>query len=76
MTRLLRFALAGALLTAGALPARAADDVTLILNWYLGGLHAPFYLGKERGFYADESGVIRYTTADAPPDSSSPPIGQ
>jgi NitT/TauT family transport system substrate-binding protein len=56
MTRLLRPTLvAAALLAAGvAQPVRAADDVTLILNWYLGGLHAPFYLGKERGFYEEE----------------------
>jgi len=37
-----------------ALPARAADPVSLRLNWYLGGLHVPFYYGKERGFYAAE----------------------
>ena len=56
MTKRLRPALlATALFAAGsALPAHAADDVTLILNWYLGGLHAPFYLGKERGFYEEE----------------------
>jgi NitT/TauT family transport system substrate-binding protein len=24
------------------------------LNWYLGGLHAPFYYGKDRGFYKQE----------------------
>jgi NitT/TauT family transport system substrate-binding protein len=56
MTRLLRPALVAAALlaAAGAQPARAADDATLILNWYLGGLHAPFYLGKERGFYEEE----------------------
>jgi NitT/TauT family transport system substrate-binding protein len=54
MTRLLRLALVAiALSAAGPLTAHAAD-VTLILNWYLGGLHAPFYLGQERGFYADE----------------------
>jgi NitT/TauT family transport system substrate-binding protein len=35
-------------------PAAAADQASLILNWYLGGLHTPFYLGKERGYYADE----------------------
>src|SRR5215218_7069125 len=23
-------------------------------NWYIGGLHAPFYLGKERGYYAEQ----------------------
>ena len=28
----------------------AADAVSFRLNWYLGGLHAPFYDGKERGF--------------------------
>jgi NitT/TauT family transport system substrate-binding protein len=55
MTRFLRPALIAALLAAGGvLPAHAADDVSLILNWYLGGLHAPFYLGKERGFYEEE----------------------
>jgi NitT/TauT family transport system substrate-binding protein len=32
----------------------AADAVSFRLNWYLGGLHAPFYYGKERGFYAAE----------------------
>ncbi len=24
------------------------------LNWYLGGLHVPFYYGKEKGYYAAE----------------------
>ena len=39
-----------------ALPAQAQpqDKVTLMLNWYLYSEHAPFFLGKERGFYADE----------------------
>ncbi len=44
--------LAAILLTAG--PASAADKASLRLNWYLGGLHAPFYLGVERGYYRDE----------------------
>ena len=34
--------------------ARAQDKVSLRLNWYLGGLHVPFYYGKDRGFYAAE----------------------
>jgi NitT/TauT family transport system substrate-binding protein len=38
----------------GAAGARAADEASLLLNWYLGGLHTPFYLGLERGYYADE----------------------
>jgi NitT/TauT family transport system substrate-binding protein len=41
-----------ALLFAG--PALAADKVTLMLNWYVYGEHAPFYYGKEKGFYAAE----------------------
>ena len=46
---------AGAALAIGmAAPASAEDDVSLLLNWYLGGLHSPFYLGLERGYYAEE----------------------
>jgi NitT/TauT family transport system substrate-binding protein len=37
-----------------AAPASAQDAVSLRLNWYLGGLHVPFYYGVERGFYRDE----------------------
>ena len=32
----------------------AQDKVSLRLNWYLGGLHVPFYYGKDRGLYAAE----------------------
>jgi len=39
-----------AMLIAG--PAMAADKVTLMLNWYVYGEHAPFYYGKEKGIYA------------------------
>jgi hypothetical protein len=28
----------------------AADKVTLMLNWYVYGEHAPFYYGKEKEF--------------------------
>jgi NitT/TauT family transport system substrate-binding protein len=45
----------GLLIGLGAIPgAWAADDASLLLNWYLGGLHTPFYLGKERGYYEEE----------------------
>ena len=33
---------------------KPAAKVTLMLNWYLYSEHAPFFLGKERNFYADE----------------------
>ena len=38
----------------GSTSAQALDDVSLRLNWYLVGFHAPVYLGKERGFYEQE----------------------
>jgi NitT/TauT family transport system substrate-binding protein len=41
-----------AMLIAG--PAVAADKVTLMLNWYVYGEHAPFYYGKEKGIFAQE----------------------
>ena len=28
----------------------AQDKVSLRLNWYLGGLHVPFYYGKDKGY--------------------------
>ncbi len=37
-----------------AQPARAADKVVLMLNWYVYGEHAPFYYGKAKGIYAAE----------------------
>ena len=35
-------------------PSRAADKATLLLNWYLYAEHAPFFLGKERGYFEKE----------------------
>src|SRR5688500_19976467 len=43
-----------AALAASATMALAQDAVSLRLNWYFGGLHVPFYYGKERGFFAAE----------------------
>src|SRR6204780_736603 len=36
-------------------PARAADKVGLMLNWYVYGEHAPFYYSKAKGLYAAEN---------------------
>ncbi len=33
-------------------PAKAADKVVLMLNWYVYGEHAPFFYGKDKGIYA------------------------
>src|SRR5437660_1864159 len=43
-----------ALLAASSIVAHADDAVSLRLNWYFGGLHVPFYYGKEKGFYQAE----------------------
>jgi NitT/TauT family transport system substrate-binding protein len=47
---------AAAVLALAALPGPAAanDEVTFRLNWIMYGFHTPFYLGLERGYYADE----------------------
>jgi NitT/TauT family transport system substrate-binding protein len=34
--------------------AQAKDKVTLLLNWYVYSEHAPFFLGKERGYFEQE----------------------
>ena len=54
--KLARIAAIGAavLALAAASFTHAQDKVSLRLNWYLGGLHVPFYYGKDRGFYAAE----------------------
>src|ERR1051325_11772826 len=57
--RILVHALAAAALAAAlcapaaAQPAR--EKVVLMLNWYVYSEHAPFFLGKERGFYDAEN---------------------
>ena len=35
--------------------AQAKDKVILMLNWYVYSEHAPFFLGKEKGFYDAEN---------------------
>jgi len=56
MRKWLPFAVASALaLGAGQAAAQGVKEkVTLMLNWYLYSEHAPFFLGKERGFYEQE----------------------
>ncbi len=47
-------ALAAALAALVAAPAIAQDAVSLRLNWYLGGLHVPYYYGKDQGYFKAE----------------------
>src|SRR5664279_51799 len=44
----------GLVLASGVVQAQPKDKVVLLLNWYLYSEHAPFFLGKERGFYEQE----------------------
>jgi len=55
MTRLNGLVLAAALVVGAVLPtaANAADPVRLRLNWMYYGSHAPFALGKDKGYFRD-----------------------
>src|SRR4030081_3974898 len=56
MKRLITALAAALIWTAlAAIPAKAADKVVLMLNWYVYGEHAPFYYGKAKGIYAAEN---------------------
>jgi NitT/TauT family transport system substrate-binding protein len=45
-----------ALSLSGTALAQSKEKVVLMLNWYLYSEHAPFFLGKERGYY-DQEGI-------------------
>ncbi len=51
--RIIHLLLAACLAVSTSL-ASAQDAVSLRLNWYLGGLHVPYYYGKEMGFFKQE----------------------
>src|ERR1700704_5239972 len=59
MKALLRYfamAVAAVMLSTGLAQGQPKEKVVLMLNWYLYSEHAPFFLGKERGFY-DQEGI-------------------
>ncbi len=51
--RIIHLLLAATLAVSASL-ASAQDAVSLRLNWYLGGLHVPYYYGKDMGFFKQE----------------------
>jgi len=53
ISTLLAAALACAIVS-GPVAAQAKDKVILMLNWYVYSEHAPFFLGKERGYFEQE----------------------
>src|SRR5437763_10584562 len=52
----LGFAAAIVAVLAAPAAAQTKDKVVLLLNWYTYSEHAPFYLGKERGYF-DQEGI-------------------
>ena len=54
--RLALFAAMLLALDAGPALAQGKDKVVLLLNWYVYSEHAPFFLGKARGYY-DQEGI-------------------
>ena len=53
-----------------ATPALAADDMTLMLDWFVNPDHAPVVLAAEKGFFADEGLEVEIV---APADPADPP---
>jgi NitT/TauT family transport system substrate-binding protein len=56
LTRWIALAVTALALAAGPAAAQGKDKVVLLLNWYTYSEHAPFYLGKERGYF-DAEGI-------------------
>src|SRR5438477_3497539 len=56
MKSLLAIVADATMLCSGTAQSQPKDKVVLMLNWYLYSEHAPFFLGKERGFY-DQEGI-------------------
>jgi NitT/TauT family transport system substrate-binding protein len=51
-------------------PARAADQVTLQLNWFHHADHSPFYLAMERGYFAEEDIQLEIVKGSGSADSA------
>src|SRR5947207_8740111 len=56
LLRLMAIVVATTMLYSGTAQGQPKDKIVLMLNWYLYSEHAPFFLGKERGYY-DQEGI-------------------
>jgi putative hydroxymethylpyrimidine transport system substrate-binding protein len=65
-----RLLLALPLLLAASLPARAADRLTVMLDWFVNPDHAPLVVAREKGFFAAEHLEVELV---APADPNDPP---
>jgi putative hydroxymethylpyrimidine transport system substrate-binding protein len=65
-----RFCLALPLLLAAALPASAADRLTVVLDWFVNPDHGALIVARERGFFAAQGLEVELI---APADPNDPP---
>lgn len=70
MHRFLSLALSALLLTATALPSRAADKMTVLLDWFVNPDHGPLYVAEAIGAFERQGLEIRFI---APADPNDPP---
>jgi len=63
-------ALLACLLLAVAAPARAADKLTVLLDWFVNPDHGPLIVAQELGFYAEHGLEVTHI---APADPNDPP---
>ncbi len=59
-----------ALLLALAMPARAAEKITVLLDWFVNPDHAPLFVALEKGYFADAGLEVELI---APADPNNPP---
>ncbi len=64
------FSLVLALLLGLAAPARAAEDLTVMLDWFVNPDHGPLVIAREKGFFAAEGLEVELI---APADPNDPP---
>ncbi|MHA1114052.1 MAG: ABC transporter substrate-binding protein, partial [Alphaproteobacteria bacterium] len=57
-------------LLAAAPAARAADKLTVMLDWFVNPDHAPLIVAREKGFFADHDLAVELI---APADPNDPP---
>ena len=70
MPRFFAHLVAAALLATSALPARAAEPMTLLLDWFVNPDHAPLIVAQQEGFFEDEGLDV---TMIEPADPNDPP---